>query len=146
MGNILQPSCAPINLLKRKHIALEKNSHETFFLLQIQSQRTFPVYLCKKGAALCWQRQSAIHKTLQLTYLTSVTCPLESRASLTVTATTVHPLWLQIYPTSERCILTGRPPCINVWKQKDTSTHTLVTHSWGCKLSKPKAADQSSQS
>ena len=42
---------------------------------------------------------------------------------LTVTATTVHPLRLPIYPTSERYTSTGRPPCIHLRTQKDTSTH-----------------------
>jgi len=64
----------------------------------VQSKQEVPVHLNKKDAALCWAWGSHIHKTLQVAYVTSVTCPCGGHFQLpTVTGSTIYSLWLHVH-------------------------------------------------
>jgi hypothetical protein len=63
-----------------------------------------PCTPAQEGASLCWKWGSSVHKTLQMAYVTSVTCLWGSVPTLIVTISGVQSMWLPLlHFTSDRC-------------------------------------------
>jgi hypothetical protein len=77
-----------------------------FCRLCLKDERKLALRQCKKARCVVLEVGSLMHKSLQLTYVTFVTCPWRSFPKIIVTESTVHSMRRMLQPVShfQQCI------------------------------------------